>query len=94
MKELKQNYFFDSKNTKLIGTGGFGKVYKSNNRIDPSMEVAIKVLDKIKLQKEYKSLDVIMGEIKVLHTLDHPNIVKYFETYDDSRYIYLVMEYV
>ena len=58
------------------------------------MEVAIKVLDKIKLQKKYKALDVIMAEIKVLNTLDHPNIVKYFETYDDSRYIYLVMEYV
>ena len=25
--------------------------------------------------------------------LDHPNIVKYFETYDDTKYIYLVMEY-
>ena len=24
--------------------------------------------------------------------LDHPNIVKYFETYDDERYIYLCME--
>jgi calcium-dependent protein kinase len=29
-----------------------------------------------------------------LTTLDHPNIVKYYETYDDDRkYIYLVMEY-
>jgi calcium-dependent protein kinase len=82
------------KNTKLIGVGAFGKVYRTKNRIDPSMEVAIKVLDKIKLQKKYKALDVIMAEIKILNTLDHPNIVKYFETYDDSRYIYLVMEYV
>jgi calcium-dependent protein kinase len=24
--------------------------------------------------------------------LDHPNIVKYYETYDDYRYIYLCME--
>ena len=24
--------------------------------------------------------------------LDHPNIVKYFETYDDEKYIYLCME--
>lgn len=24
--------------------------------------------------------------------LDHPGIVKYFETYDDDKYIYLVME--
>jgi calcium-dependent protein kinase len=25
--------------------------------------------------------------------LDHPNIVKYYETYDDDNYIYMVMEY-
>ena len=28
----------------------------------------------------------------ILQTLDHPNIVKYYETYDDVKYIYLVME--
>ena len=26
--------------------------------------------------------------------LDHPNIVRYFETYDDNKYLYLVMDYV
>ena len=26
--------------------------------------------------------------------LDHPNIVKYYETYVDEKYIYLVMEYI
>lgn len=35
-----------------------------------------------------------MEEVAILHTLDHPNIVKYYETYNDQKYIYLVMEYV
>ena len=26
--------------------------------------------------------------------LDHPNIVKYYETYIDQKYIYLVQEYI
>jgi calcium-dependent protein kinase len=30
--------------------------------------------------------------VAILQTLDHPNIVKYYETYDDVKYIYLVME--
>ena len=35
-----------------------------------------------------------MEEVAILNTLDHPNIVKYYETYDDNKYIYLVMEYI
>ena len=29
-----------------------------------------------------------------MHRLDHPNIVPYYETYDDAKYLYLVMDYV
>lgn len=28
-----------------------------------------------------------------MKTLDHPNIIKLFETYDDPRNVYLVLEY-
>ena len=35
-----------------------------------------------------------MTEVQILNKLDHPNIVNYFETYDDKRYLYLVMEYI
>ena len=34
-----------------------------------------------------------MEEVNILNRLDHPNIVNYFETYDDKKYVYLVMEY-
>ena len=37
---------------------------------------------------------MIIEEVGILNRLDHPNIVKYFETYDDNRYMYLVMEYI
>jgi calcium-dependent protein kinase len=39
-------------------------------------------------------MECIINEVKILNKLDHPNICKYFETYDDKQYIYLVMEYV
>jgi serine/threonine protein kinase len=35
----------------------------------------------------------IMNEVAILQALDHPNIVKYYETYDDVRFLYLVMQY-
>ena len=37
---------------------------------------------------------MLKDEIEVLQKLDHPYIVNYFETYDDIKYLYLVMEYV
>ena len=40
-----------------------------------------------------KEINEIREEVKIIENLDHPNIVKYYETYDDVKYIYLVMEY-
>ena len=39
-------------------------------------------------------LDLIRAEIEILAVLDHPNIVNYVESYEDKRYMYIVMEYV
>jgi len=75
----------------VLGSGAFGKVFMTTNKTDVSLKVAIKVLDKEKL---HDNIDCIMEEVAILNTLDHPNIVKYYETYDDNKYIYLVMEYI
>ena len=39
-------------------------------------------------------MDSILNEIHSLSSLDHPYIVRYFETYDTKKYLYLVMEYL
>ena len=80
-----------SRNTKIIGCGAFGKVYVTHRKKDPDSMVAIKVLDKTQLTEQ---LPQIMREVQILTTVDHPYIVKYFETYDDKSYLYLVMEYI
>ncbi len=76
--------------TRIIGVGAFGKVFHSENLVDPSFKVAIKVLNKGRLKGH---IDSIKEEVKILSKLDHPNIVRYYETYDDNRFLYLVMEY-
>lgn len=48
-------------------------------------------MNKKKLKDE---LEAIKSEVQILNTLDHPNIVKYYETYDDPKNIYLVMEHI
>ena len=88
--ELKQNYVINNK-TKVLGVGAFGRVFMTTNAHDQNFKVAIKVLDKHKLAE---NIECIMEEVEILNKLDHPNIVKYFETYNDTKYIYLVMEYI
>jgi calcium-dependent protein kinase len=63
----------------------------TTNKHDKNFKVAIKVMDKEKLGS---NIELIIDEVNTLNTLDHPNIVKYFETYNDHKYIYLVMEYI
>jgi len=31
-------------------------------------------------------------EVGVMATIDHPNIVKFIETYEDTRYLFIVMQ--
>ena len=40
------------------------------------------------------SIESIKREIDILRSLEHPNIVKYFETYEDEHFLHIVMEYI
>lgn len=86
---MKLNYKITS-DTKVLGAGAFGKVFLSESIANPSFKVAIKVINKAKLGRR---IEDIKHEVAILNKLDHPNIVKYYETYDDVKYMYLVMEY-
>jgi serine/threonine protein kinase len=66
-------------------------VFLTYNKYNTQHKVAIKVMNKNKLKDH---LDAIQEEVSILTRLDHPNIVKYYETYIDDKYIYLVMEYI
>jgi calcium-dependent protein kinase len=89
--ELRQQYEITT-SCKILGAGAFGKVFLSRNRADPTLQVAIKLFNKSKL-KGLESVKRIREEVKILTTLDHPNIVKYYQTYEDTKYMYMVMEY-
>ena len=54
------------------------------------MKIAIKVINKKGMDAD--DLQNIFNEVEIMQKVDHPNIVKYYETYDDKKYIYLCME--
>ena len=38
-------------------------------------------------------MEQIIGEIEILKSLDHPNILKLYECYEDEKNYYLISEY-
>mmetsp|Transcript_7052 Transcript_7052/g.20038 ORF Transcript_7052/g.20038 Transcript_7052/m.20038 type:complete len:603 (-) Transcript_7052:10-1818(-) len=76
-------------NTKEIGSGGYGKVFVARDREMQNRTVAIKkvlVLDESKKKAFQK-------EANIMKQLDHPNICKLLETYEQGRFMFFVMEY-
>ena len=73
-----------------ISSGYYGTVSKACFKNDPSKFYAVKSIAKANLSQ--KNLKNLICEIQVLAKLDHPNIVKYYETYDDDKYFHVVME--
>ena len=88
MDEIKKHYNIDSSS---IGKGAFGKVFKAQSLTDKSFTVAIKMLSKSNMSA--KDIKELGSEVHILNQLDHPNIVKYYEVYEDKKSLYLVMEY-
>lgn len=75
----------------VLGAGSFGEVRICFHR-ENSCKRAVKIFRKDLMTSESlkASLD---REISILRILDHPNIVRIFEFFEDSKRLYIVMEY-
>jgi len=72
---------------KEIGSGSYGKVYKVQNKTTGDTR-ACKQLTKGRIANTEK----FKLEIDLMIQMDHPNIIKLYEVFEDNRYIYLIME--
>ena len=70
-----------------IGIGGYSRVLKIQN-IETGKLYACKELQK----NELADIDSFNREIDILIKLDHPNIIKLYEVYENEDFIYIVME--
>ncbi|KAF5901981.1 MAP/microtubule affinity-regulating kinase 4 isoform X6, partial [Clarias magur] len=75
---------------KTIGKGNFAKV-KLARHILTGREVAIKIIDKTQLNPT--SLQKLYREVRIMKSLNHPNIVQLFEVIETEKSLYLIMEY-
>lgn len=95
---IKKDTFVFNKESKLeedydiggeLGKGSYGVVYSAIHKITGE-ERAIKQIPKSKIKKE--KFKRFINEVNALKQLDHPNIIKLFEVYEEDKYVYLVQE--
>ena len=95
---ISSEIFFSMKNTpilddyqfgRILGEGSYGQV-KLVRHIRTNVELAMKVVKKAGVPEEEKLL--MMKEVSILKTLDHPNIIKVFDLYQDDSKIYIITE--
>ena len=80
---------------RVIGQGGFAKVNLGLNILTGRV-VAIKSFNKnIKTKYGDKiNMDKILYEINLMKKLNHQNITKILETFEDEQFYFIIMEYI
>ncbi|PNH06090.1 Serine/threonine-protein kinase sepA, partial [Tetrabaena socialis] len=74
-----------------IGRGGYGQVYKGMDYATGG-SVAIKQISLAGIPQD--NLSSVMGEIDLLKTLNHKNIVKYIGSFKTRTHLYIILEFM
>ena len=74
-----------------VGEGSFAVVLKGTRK-ETGETVAVKCIDKSSLDEA--DLKALLQEVQILKELDHPNIVKLYDFYEEEDFFYVVLEFV
>jgi len=93
-EEFDSNCIFaEYRKIKVIGQGGFGKVYLAENKITQE-KVAIKFVN-TNIIANAKDVDMVFREAEMLKSLNHPNIVKFYNCYTlQNQQVVFIMEFL
>ena len=84
------NYSFFTSN--MLGEGSFSQVFLGKNDITGE-DVAIKVINMNSLMKNQVTHQMLLREIQILKTLEHPNIVRCFDVFQTNNNTYIITEF-
>ncbi len=74
-----------------MGEGGYS-VVRLGTSLEDGRKVAVKVVTRANLAKEDE--DSLRSEVQILTSINHPNIVKAFEFFEEEKYFYVILEYL
>lgn len=76
---------------KPLGKGSYGEVWRATHRLTGARR-AIKTVSKHQYQKQSVSALFARREFEILRQLDHPNIVRLYEAFEDAESLHFVLE--
>jgi len=86
--DIEKRYIMDKL---VLGEGGYGKVFVARDLQFDQRLVAVKKLTKT---KDVKKDQAYHDEVSIMLELDHPNICRLFETFEQGLHMFFIMEYL
>lgn len=76
---------------KVLGEGGYAVVKAGCSKLDKS-KVAVKVIKRQSMTREQE--ESLRSEVAILTSLNHPNVVRALDFFEEKDYFYVVMEII
>ena len=76
----------------VLGHGARGEVRLCTHKLTHDCRV-VKIISKSRLPPEIVDSNSVFDEVNILKTLDHPNLPRFYEFFEDHLNYYIVMEY-
>lgn len=86
IKTFKQCY----KISEELGAGAYATVMSATHKTS-GISRAVKIIPKSRITSKV-ARETFLHEVEILRQMDHPNIVRVYEYFQDEKYIYIVME--
>jgi len=75
-----------------IGSGARGQVCICIHRQSKDRRV-VKIISKALIPESLTNSNILIDEVNILKTLDHPNLIRIYEFFEDPDCFYIVLEY-
>jgi calcium/calmodulin-dependent protein kinase I len=73
----------------VLGSGGYSVVKLGTSAVNKD-KAAVKIVSRVGISREDE--DSLLEEVRILKTIEHPNITQVYDFFEEKKHFYVVME--